>query len=769
MRNQGKEMYEFGPFRLDPGKRVLLRDNQPVPLQLKAFETLLVLVRNSEQVVLKDDLMKSVWPDTFVEESNLAQHIFVLRKILGESAREYRYIITIPGRGYRFAVKVRVVSEEESLVVEAHSRSRMVIEEKHWLNGVWRPVGAMAIAMALVGGVLYWRSHRAPKLTERDSIVIADFANTTGDTVFDGTLRQGLSAQLDQSPFLNLLSDQRVAQTLSLMAQPKDARLTHELAREVCERTGSVAVLDGSIAQVGTQYLLLLKASSCANGESLANAEAQAKDKNHVLGALGKLALEIRSKLGESLASLQKYDVPPEEVTTPSLEALRLYSLGLLARKGDLPPALKWFQRAVDLDHNFAMAYAQLGMVYFDLGESVLATENLRKAYDLRERVSELERFHIESNYEMVVGNLEAARKDCELWAQIYPRDPGAPSTLAIIYLYMGQWEKVLIMTQRMIELRHQTKPESNLVAAFTFLNQLDKARTLAQEGNRIWDSPLFNANLYMIDFLQGDRNGMDREAAKLMGKPGWEDRMLDLESNTAAYGGEFAKSRELTRRAVDSAQRAGETQTAAAYEAEAATREALVGNQGQAKQLAKSALALSNGWEVEGISAIALALAGDSAQGSRLADELDKRYPENTIVHLNFLPTIRAALALGNGDPGKALGDLAPTMPYELGYADLSIGFGLYPVYLRGEAYLASNQGSTAGGEFQKIILHSGVVQNELIGALAHLQLGRAYAMAGDTAKGQSTYQDFLRIWKDADPAIPILKQAKAEYAKLH
>lgn len=774
MSNQGKGLYEFGPFRLDPGKRLLLRDNQPVPLQLKAFETLLVLVRNSEQVVLKDHLMKSVWPDTFVEESNLAQNIFVLRKTLGEAAGEHRYIVTIPGRGYRFAVKVRVISEEESLVVKTHSRSRVVIEEKKSPHRVWRPVGVLAIAAALVGGMLYWRSHRAPKLTERDSIVIADFANTTGDRVFDGTLRQGLSSQLEQSPFLNLLSDQRIAQTLSLMAQPKDTRLTHELAREVCQRTASAAVLDGSIAQVGTQYLLTLRVLNCANGESLASAQAQAKDKNHVLDALGRLASEIRSKLGESLASVRKYDASPEDVTTASLEALKAYSLGYrtMIAKNDYPAAIPLFQQAISLDPNFAMAYARLGINFYNLDEPARAEESLQKAYDLRERLSEREKLYIAASHDaMATGNMEAARKTYELWEQLYPRDQFAVGNLGVVYTFLGEYDKALAAIQTAWKLNPgNALVFSNIVVTYLHLNRLDEAKATALEATTLnLSSNFLHANLYMVDFAQHDTAGMEKEAAELIGKPGWEDLMLYNQSDTAAYSGHFSQAREFTRRAADSAQRADKKETAAAYEAEEAVREALVGNLALAKRQAKNALALSNGKEVVALSATALGLAGDSVQTARLTHDLNSRFPQDTVVQSNLLPTIRLALVLRGGDAGKLTEALSVASPYELGQTSNSVTFCLYPAYMRGAAFLAANQATRAAAEFQKILDHPGVVQNEPIGALAHLGLGRAYALIGETSRAKAAYQDFLALWKDADRDVPILKQVKAENAKLH
>jgi eukaryotic-like serine/threonine-protein kinase len=771
MSNQGKGLYEFGPFRLDSGKRLLLRDNQPVPLQLKAFETLLVLVRNSEQVVLKDDLMKSVWPDTFVEESNLAQNIFVLRKTLGEAAGEHGYIVTIPGRGYRFAVKVRVISEVESLVVNTHSRSRVMIEEKRSPR-VWRLGWVLAIAAALAGGGLYWRYHRMPKLTERDSIVLADFANSTGDAIFDGTLRQGLSAQLEQSPFLNLLSDQRTAQTMSLMAQPKDTRLTHELAREVCQRTASTAVLDGSTAQVGTQYLLTLKALNCANGESLAIAETLAKDKNHVLDALGKLASEIRSRLGESLASLQKYDAPPEEVTTASLEALKAYSLGYrtMIAKNDYPAAIPLFQQAISLDPNFAMAYARLGINFYNLDEPARAAEALQKAYDLRERLSEREKLYIAASHDaMATGNMEAARQTYELWEQLYPRDQFAVGNLGVVYTFLGEYDRALPAIQAAWKLNPgNALVFSNIVVTYLHLNRPDEAKAMASKASALnLSSNFLHANLYMVDFAQHDTAGMEKEAAELIGKPGWEDLMLYDQSDTAAYGGHFSQARELTRRASESAQRADKKETAAAYEAEAAVREALVGNLALARR-ANNALALSNGKDVVALSATALGLAGSSVETARLTHDLNRRFPQDTIVQSNFLPTIRLAAVLRGGDASKVTEALAIATPYELGETSPSVTFCLYAVYLRGEAFLATKRGTAAAAEFQKILDHPGVVQNELIGALAHLQIGRADAMAGDTAKAKSAYQDFLGLWKDADRDIPILKEAKAEYAKL-
>jgi eukaryotic-like serine/threonine-protein kinase len=638
---------------------------------------------------------------------------------------------------------------------------------------VWKVAAPILVVAALFVGGLYYRFRPSPRLTDKDTVVLADFTNTTADPVFDGTLRQALSAQLEQSPFLNLLSDERIAQTLSLMAQPKETRLTHELARDVCQRTASAAVLNGSIAQVGTQYLLTVKAVNCSNAESLASATAQARDKNHVLDAVGEMAAKLRSKLGESLASVQKYDAPAENVTTPSLEALQAYGLGYQAQvlRNDYAAAIPLFQRAISLDPNFAMAYARLGANYFNLNETVRASDNIRKAFELRERVSEREKFYIASHYgHFVTGNLEAARKSYELWAQTYPRDHVPSNNLAVIYNNLGDYARGLAKAQQTLKMNAGSGISySNLVSAYVSLNRLDEARATAEEAKaRNLDSPLNHATLYMVDFLQHDAAGMEQEAARLMGKPGYEDIMLYYQSETAACAGQFAKAQELSRRAAESAQRADEKETAAGYQAEASLRAALVGDMAFAKQRAQAALALSDGGDVKAMSAIALGLAGDSASAMRVADDLNKRLPEDTIVQFDYLPMIRAAVALHNGDAERATAALASAAPYELGAASQNLNFLLYPVYLRGEANLAAKQGTAAAAEFRKILDHSGVVLNEPIGALAQLGLGRAYALAGDSGKARTAYQDFLALWKNADPDVPILKQAKAEYAKL-
>ena len=640
-----------------------------------------------------------------------------------------------------------------------------------------RMIFAVAVLGVLAASSYYFWHRPASKLTDKDTIVLADFTNTTGDPVFDGTLRQGMAVQLEQSPFLSLVSEERIQLTLRLMGQPADTRLTPQVGREICERTASAAVLDGSISQIGTQYNLILKAVACSSGESLASTEAQASDKNHVLDALGKAATEMRGKLGESLSTLQKFDAPLEQATTPSLEALQAYSLGMKALKGktDFAAAVPLFQRAISLDVNFAGAYAFLGLSYSNLGETSLAAENGRKAYELRERASEREKFLIESNYyEFVIGDLEKALESCELWAQTYPRDDLSWGLEVGIYSSLGQYEKVLAMAHENLRLAPTGIGYASLVDAYLSLNRLEEARTTAEEAQaKNLDSPYLRFELYRLAFLQNDGAGMAEQVTWAAGKRGVEDVLLGNEAETAAYSGRLGKAREFSRQAVASAKQAQQKETAARYEAGAALREALFGNAAEARQRGASALGLSTSRDVQYAVSLALSFIEDAsreqARIEKLADNLAERFPEDTVVQFNYLPTLRAQLAISRNDASKAIDALRTAAPYELGLTSY-VGFSgtLYPVYVRGQAYVAAHQGGKAVVEFQKILDHRSVVVNEPMGVLAHLGLARAHAMAGNTAKARAAYQEFLALWKDADPDIPILKRARAEYAKL-
>jgi DNA-binding winged helix-turn-helix (wHTH) protein/tetratricopeptide (TPR) repeat protein len=774
-------LFRFGPFQVNSLSGELWKNGNRVKLQEQPFRLLVILLENAGEVVTHDDLCHRIWhDDTFVDfDGSLRVAVRKLREALGDDAENPRYVETIPKRGYRFLapeiypeLATRGIGElgasPLSAQIAAPDGGRIGEPLVHRSNWSRRWLLTFVLLLIVVAGIaIAVRILRHPKvLTEKDTVVLADFANSTGDPVFDGTLRQGLSVQPEQSPFLSMVSEGRIQQTLKMMGQPADARLTPGMARELCQRMGSAAVLNGSIAQIGTRYLLTLQAVNCSNGDSLASTEAQASGKNDVLDTLGKTASEMRNKLGESLGTVRKFDTPLEQATTTSLEALKAYSLGRKASAGsEWAAAVPFYQRAIRLDPNFSMAYARLGNCYRLMGEPTLAAENTRKAYELREHVSELEKFYIESHYyQATTGELEKASQVYELWAQSYPRDWGRPSAEAAVSSMLGQYDKELIESREELRLNHSGGGYMDLLDSYLSLNHLTEAQSTFEEAEaKKFDSPSIRYYAYELRFLQNDAAGMSQQVAWATGKLGVEDTFLGLEANTAAYSGRLGQARDLSRQAVVSAKRAEEPERVAEYEAEAALREALFENPAEARERAADALGLSNSSSVQSLAALALAFAGDAVRARTLADDLANRFPDHTIVQSYKVPTIRAQLALSHDDPSGAIEILQAAVPYELS------GEGaLYPVYVRGKAYLAAHKGNEAAAEFQKIHDHSGIVVNAPIGALAHLGLGRAYALSGDKIKAKSAYRDFLTIWKDADPDIPILKQAKAEYAKL-
>ncbi|MGA3168760.1 MAG: protein kinase [Terriglobia bacterium] len=692
----------------------------------------------------------------------------VINKAL-EKNRELRYQHASDMRADLQRLKRDTESGRPSSSSEERATQVPVAGRKLWKVLV---PAALILVAAAIGGTLYFRSRQAmTRLTEKDTIVLADFNNKTGDSVFDDTLKQGLSVQLEQSPFLALVSEQRVNETLKLMGRPAGDRLTPEVTREVCLRTGSKAMLTGSIAGLGSQYVIGLKAVNCNTGDVLAEAQEQAAGKEAVLKALDNAAVSMRSKLGESLSSVQKYATPVEEATTPSLEALKAYSLGVKTTyaKGDTP-ALPFFKRAVDLDPNFAMAYRGMSGAYRVLNEVGRGAENARKAYDLRGKVSERERFTIEGNYYLAAtGELEKAAQTFELWQQTYPRDDEPYIMLGLISAFLGNLEKALE------EWREALRLEPNIGYnyldvgwAYTTLNRLDEAEAVYKQAEeRKLESEMLLHNRYYLAFLKGDAAQMAQLASAAMGKPGYEDLLLATQADTEGWYGKLKEAHELTGRAMDSAQHHDAKESAAAYQAAAALREVESGNREQARTEANAALKLAPNRVVRAMAGLALARAGDTAGAEKLAAELDKAFPLDTQVQRYWLPTIRAGVALERQDPNRAIELLKAASTVELGLPT-NLEILMCPVYLRGDAYLMLHDGNRAATEFQKFIDHRGLVRNFPWGALARLGLARAYAMQGDDAKARTAYQDFLTIWKDADPDVPVLKEAKAEYAKL-
>ncbi len=629
---------------------------------------------------------------------------------------------------------------------------------------------AVLVVAALIAGGLYFRSRSAATLTEKDTIVLADFDNKTGDAVFDDALKQALAVQLGQSPFLNILSDRKVEDTLHLMGHTSNERITRDIARELCVRTGSKAIILGSIVNLGGQYVIGMEAIGCSSGDALAKEQEEAATKQDVLKALGKAAASLRGKLGESLSTIQKFDVPVE-ATTPSLEALKAFSMGITTfrTKGNAA-AVPFFKRALELDANFAAAYASLGVAYANLGQASLAAENLKKAYALRERVSEREKYRISSvYYSHVTGELEQASQVYELWAKSYPQDVIPPGNLGDIYHELGQYEKALSKNQESQLLEPDVTGYFNLAQVYLALNRPEDARkTIEQAQAGKFEGDLLHWVIYQLAFLVGDAAEMGRQVEWAAGKPGTEDVLLSFQSDSEAYYGRLTKARDFSRRAVDAAIRADSKETAALWQVNAALREAEVGNTAAAKQGVVAALTLAPGRDVKMFAALTLARAGEAARAKAIVEELEKSYPSQTVLKVYWLPTIKAAIELNANNAAQALVFLEAAAPYELGEPPQFQLGTLYPAYIRGQAYLAAHNGTAAATEFQKLLDHRGIVVNFMTGALAHVGLARAYALQGDTTKSRTAYQDFFAFWKDADPDIPILKQAKAEYAKL-
>jgi len=650
-------------------------------------------------------------------------------------------------------------------------------------RNLWKILAPALAVAALVAGGLYYRLHGVQRLTEKDTIVLADFTNSTGDQVFDDTLKTALSVSLNQSPFLNVLPENKVAATLQMMSRPAGPKLTPEVARELCQRAGSKAYLAGSITSLGSQYVLGLKAVNCQSGDPLAEEQVTAASKEKVLEALGEAASKLRTELGESLATVHKFDVPLEQATTSSLEALKAYSLGQKAYSEKGPVAAPpYHQRAIELDPNFAMGYNAVGIDYFGLGEQSRASEYYAKAFRLREHASEREKLAITGNYYLIVtGELDKAAQTYQEEIESYPRDSRAHLDLGNVYTSQGQYERAMEAYRQSLRLApDNVAPYSDLGNSLLSLQRFDEARQIIREAQaRKLDNFILHNALYALAFIAADSAAMAEQQQWYAGRPE-ETFGLVLNSDTEAYGGHLAKARELTKRAVDSAIRADNKEEGAIWHANAAVQQAAYGNPAEARQSAAEALKLaptSQGVGVE--AALAFAMAGDTARAESLAQDLGKRYPLDTQMQSLWLPAIQAQLALDRKNPAAALSSLQAATPIELGQIVFVSNIScLYPTYIRGEAYLAAGHGSAAAAEFQKILDHTGIVWNCWTGALAHLGVARANALQAKTLQGADAdaarvraivaYKDLLTLWKDADLDIPILKEAKSEYAKL-
>jgi serine/threonine protein kinase/tetratricopeptide (TPR) repeat protein len=631
----------------------------------------------------------------------------------------------------------------------------------------WAWVATGVLLVAIIAGGLYWRSRSTQALTEKDSILLADFVNTTGDPVFDGTLKQALAVQLEQSPYLNLVPDQTIRKALQFMGRGAEERVAGSVAREVCEREHIKAMLSGSIATLGSQYVVALDATNCATGDSLAREQVTAATKEAVLPAVGKAASSLRGKLGESLASIQKFDTPVTEATTSSLEALKAYAAADEMRNGgNEAESIPLFQHAVDLDPNFAMAHARLAAIYNNLGEEDRSVEEAKEAFDLRERVSERERFYITDHFYTSNGNIEKDKETLELAIKTYPNDSSPYANLALIYnLFYGEYEKAIPLANEFTRLEPNAPfGYAHAAQPYMALNRVEESRSILQQAVAAKADNLFiHESLYELAFLNGDADGMQRQVTWSAGKPS-EYLLLISMADAAAARGQMQKAEGLVQRSVQVSDRLGFKETTADTQAGFALRQAVVGNASKAKELAASSSALAHGRRNMESVAVALAMTGDVSRAQTIADDLGRRFPDDTLLHQVSIPVVQALIEMDRKTPEKAIAALQATTPYELGFNQ-----ELFPMYIRGLAYLQAKRGAEAVAEFQKMVDHRGIEPTSPNHSLAKLGLGRAYAMTGDTAKARAAYQDFFALWKDADPDVPILKEAKAEYEHLH
>ena len=820
------EVKSFGSFRLDTVNHCLWRDGERVSITPKAYDVLCYLVGNSGRLVTPDEMLEAVWADTYVNPEVLRKYILEIRKALGDKPSDPQFVETVPKRGYRFiapvcsdgepatseAAEAIITSMTEVTAPEPAADDRQpalpptydatssISSGKFWSVGAlsaavltratsrgmrWTLTILVALVIVLFAVTGHFYLPRTPKLTDKDTIVLADFANSTGDPVFDDTLKTALTVSVNQSPFLNVVSDNKVLATLKLMTRPPDTKLTPDVARDLCQRVGSKAYLAGSIVSLGSQYVLGLKAVDCESGDTLAQEQATAGAKEKVLDAVDNAAAKLRGKLGESLATVQRFDVPLAEATTTSLEALKAYSLGVQAyREKGAAAALPFHQRAIQIDPNFALGNASVGNDYFGLGELGRADEYYTKAFDLREHANEREKLGISGlYYQNVTGELEKAAQTYQQLIVTYPRRAWTYQDLGLVYSEQGQHEKAQGAYRELLRLDPDNViPYNSLTNTYLALQRFDEARrTIQQARARNLESDLLHNALYALAFLVPDSPAMAEQERWFASQPEYENEGLSLASDTESYSGRLGKARELSRRSVDSAIRADNKEAGAIWQENAALREAAFGNAAEAKRAAAEALKLAPQSEgVKDEAGLAFAMAGDAARAESLAQDLKQRFPLDTQMQSLWLPAIEALLALDRKNPAGALNALQAAAPsIELGSIEfVNNGSCLYPTYIRGEAYLAARQGTQAAAEFQKILDHSGIVWNCWTGVLARLGVARANALQARTSQGAdaatarvralAAYQDFLALWKDADPDIPILKQAKTEYAKL-
>lgn len=790
MNNSEQIRYEFGPFVLDPREQRLTRDGKHLALPPKDFEILLALVRRAGSLVEKEELVHEVWPDdAFVEEANVSRRVYAVRRALGDAENGEGYIETVPKRGYRFAVSVRQFTDGASpAVVETVKQTRIIAREeitiddekdslidsepkllppsiRRWNRTTTLLLAAIAAAVIVTVGLLLIRYYRAAKpLTERDVILLADFENRTGDPVFDGTLKQALAVQLEQSPFLSVFSDERVRETLRYMGRRQDERVTREFAREICERQGLKAFLTGSLVTVGTRYVLLLEAVESRTGNVIAREQQEATAKERVLPGLGIAANRLREKLGESLLSIQQYSAPAEQATTASLEAFKAFNMGEEQRlKGKYPEAIVLCEHAVELDPDFALAYAKLAQLYNDTREPGRAVSNAQRAFALRDRVTEREKLYISvSYYSNVTGEEQKQVDTLELLTRIYPREEQAWNSLSGIYLSRDEFEKALNAANQAFQLNSRSAAaRSNLGSALMSLNRFDESeQLLLQAVGEKTDSAGTHLKLFQIAFIKHDEAGMKREL-EWAARETKDHAELAWQSSVADFTGQRRAARQLSEQRVIYMKEARQDETAAESALTIISKDALLGSCSDMTDRTNKALELVRNKNTLSLAGLSLALCGESGRATQLIRELAAMYPTRTEIIEVTLPTMRASTDMNGPNAGKAAEMMKSVIPFELSH-------NLWPIYIRGLVQLRAGDAAGAQDAFQKILAHPGVSPLSIRYALAYLGLARAYALAGDTARSRKAYEEFFRLWKDADQDIPILIDAKREFSRM-
>jgi eukaryotic-like serine/threonine-protein kinase len=781
-----KSIVRFGVFQLDTQTGELHKNGIRIRLQDQPVRVLLSLLEQPGALVSREELKRRIWPKDDFGDFDHAVSVAVakIRTALCDDADKPRFIETLPKRGYRFIFPVErssrcipldskspvapISTEDKAAAILSGNAvsepSLGVRNDSRWAVWLLSVLTLVAAAVTLAWG---FSRTRPAKLAENDVVVLAEFANSTGDSVFDRTMKRGLRIALEQSPYLKILSDDRIQQTLGYMERSANTELTAEIAREVCKRTSSAAVVDGAIDRVGSQYVVAVKATNCQSGQRLGETEFRAADKSGVLDALGKASSKIRHQLGESIASVKKSDKPLVEASTTSLDALQADTLWNYEEDDDAAAAL--LQRAVELDPHFALAYAQMADLYAARGEADGAIENLKKAFEFRTQASEWERLLIESRYEEnVTGDMERAHELYGLRAHLYPADPSAREGEGGLFAMLGQFDQALAAQREAVKIDPEQGGDYSAAALYAILaNRLKEAQVLnAQATAKGSHNP---GDTYLLAFLNDDAATMQKSVKASQGTV-TEEQTVSMDSDSEARIGHLKKADELSSHVVDLCLKKKRSEEGAEYQLNIALREAEFGRANEARTLAERSLSLAPTRDVKILAAISLARAGYARDAERLADEVDKLNPQNTQIQHYWLPTARAAIYLSRNDPKKAIQVLNPAADLELGliYPTIEVNCLLYPAFLRGEALLLLHREKEAQLEFQKFNDHRTSVLNNPLGALAKLEMGRAYARVGDTPRARATYADFLDLWKSADPGAPILKRAKTEYAAL-